>query len=182
MAIHPRYAEAILDGRKGVEFRKRPLADDVTTVIIYATAPVQRIVGEFSVDRVVISSPSDLWVAAGAVGCIDFEAYRAYYDGHDRAAGIVVSRPRRYAVPVALAALDPAPAVPQSFCYLESRALSQVRAAGGSARTSHLTRLAHLLAAFLRAPQRTGAVAPVVPLPARREPEVSSAPRVAARG
>ncbi len=39
MSVHPRFAEAIMDGRKKIEFRKRPLADDVSVVWVYATAP-----------------------------------------------------------------------------------------------------------------------------------------------
>ena len=34
MSVHPRFAEAIMDGRKKVEFRKRRLADDVMTALI----------------------------------------------------------------------------------------------------------------------------------------------------
>ena len=48
MSIHPRYAEAILSGQKRVEFRKRRLAPDVTTVLVYATQPVGVLVGRLS--------------------------------------------------------------------------------------------------------------------------------------
>ncbi len=41
MSIHPQYANAIVEGTKRVEFRKRPLARNVTHVIVYATAPVK---------------------------------------------------------------------------------------------------------------------------------------------
>ena len=40
MSIRPQFAAAILDGSKRVEFRKRPLAADIGTVVIYATKPV----------------------------------------------------------------------------------------------------------------------------------------------
>ena len=49
MSIHPGYAEAILSGRERAEFRKRPLAEDVRTVLIYATAPVSAMSGWFTV-------------------------------------------------------------------------------------------------------------------------------------
>ena len=50
MSIHPRYAHAILEGRKTVEFRKRPLAEDVTHVVIYSTVPDRAVIGYFTVD------------------------------------------------------------------------------------------------------------------------------------
>ena len=39
MAIQPGYAEAILAGVKTVEFRKRALAPDIETVLVYETSP-----------------------------------------------------------------------------------------------------------------------------------------------
>src|SRR5690606_16414773 len=41
MSIRPEYAERILAGTKRIEFRKRPLASDITDVIVYATTPVR---------------------------------------------------------------------------------------------------------------------------------------------
>src|SRR4051794_20475199 len=95
MAIHPGYAEAILAGQKLVEFRKRPLADDVASVVIYATSPVQRIVGEFSVERIVAGSPADVWHQFGGVGCIDEDSYNRYYSGSTTAYAIVIKEIRR---------------------------------------------------------------------------------------
>ena len=61
MSIHPRYADAILDGTKVVEFRKRALAGDISTVLVYATAPVRRLVGTFQLSATLTASPRDLW-------------------------------------------------------------------------------------------------------------------------
>lgn len=47
ISIRPRYAHAILDGRKTVEFRKRRLAEDVTHVVIYSTRPDRAVIGFF---------------------------------------------------------------------------------------------------------------------------------------
>ncbi len=51
MSIHQRWAEAIVDGRKRVEFRKRRLAEDIRTVLIYATAPTSQVIGQFTIDE-----------------------------------------------------------------------------------------------------------------------------------
>ncbi len=134
MAIHPTFANAILDGRKRVEFRKRALAPDVSTVVVYATAPVKYIIGEFDLDGTVSSTPDDVWAAVGDAGCIDHDSYAAYYAGSRLAVGILISAARRYAVPVALADLDPEPAVPQSFAYLPAAQLLRIQRRAGAGR------------------------------------------------
>lgn len=165
MAIHPRYAEAILDGCKHVEFRKRPLASDVRTVVIYATAPVKRVVGEFTVDRIVIASPEALWEVAGSVGGIDKPSYYGYYAASDTAIGILVGVARRYPFGLPLHALNPEPAVPQSFAYLPADQFAQLRELVGVDSRPILARLAAGLAAVLRAAMPRHAMPPVIPLP-----------------
>ncbi|GAA2420127.1 hypothetical protein GCM10009856_32440 [Mycolicibacterium llatzerense] len=81
LSIHPQFAEAIMDGRKLVEFRKRPLANDVTIVWVYATAPVQRVIGYFEVDRTVTAAPHVLWRRFSKVGCIERIALRSLLRG-----------------------------------------------------------------------------------------------------
>jgi predicted transcriptional regulator len=118
MAIHERYADAIMNGVKRVEFRKRRLADDIETVWVYATAPVSKVVGRFSVDDIVQGSPEDIWDRFGAVGVIERDAFFLYYAGSDTAVAIVVADAQRLPEPVGLHELEPRPAVPQSFAYL----------------------------------------------------------------
>jgi predicted transcriptional regulator len=117
MAIHPRYADAILSGEKLVEFRKRKLADDITTVLIYATAPVQRVVGEFSIKETVIDKPASIWATFGGVGIIDESNFDDYYASSTQAVALVVDQAYRYARPQTLDELE-ASSIPQSFYYV----------------------------------------------------------------
>jgi predicted transcriptional regulator len=126
MAIQPPYAHAILTGVKTVEFRKRPLASDVDTVLIYETAPTQRVVGMFTIADTVRLTPSGLWRRFGSVGSIARPDFMNYYAAHERAVGLVVGSVVRFAVPVALGDLPPRPAVPQSFSYLPAGVLTQI--------------------------------------------------------
>src|SRR5690606_10028124 len=75
MSIRPPYAAAILDGTKLVEFRKRRLASDIDTVVIYMTSPVMAVVGHFTVTEQVTGSPSELWARFEEVAGIDADAY-----------------------------------------------------------------------------------------------------------
>jgi predicted transcriptional regulator len=117
MAIHPRYADAILEGEKLVEFRKRKLADDITTVLIYATAPVQKIVGEFSIKRTVVDEPSSIWATFGEVGVIDESSFDEYYASSTHAVAFLVDEALRYKRPRALSDVQ-GNSIPQSFYYV----------------------------------------------------------------
>jgi predicted transcriptional regulator len=128
MAIQPQYSQAILAGEKTVEFRKRALAPDVDTVLIYETAPTQQVVGIFKVDDTVRLAPSSLWRRFGSVGSITRPDFMNYYDTNRTAVGLVVGTVVRLAVPVSLSELRPRPAVPQSFSYLPAAVLDQIDA------------------------------------------------------
>lgn len=118
MAIHPRFANAIIDGTKRVEFRKRRLASDISTVLIYATAPISRIIGRFTVDEIVEDVPASIWERFGDAGVIERDAFFRYYDEAAAAVAIVVAHAERFDEPLALDELDDQPAVPQSFAYV----------------------------------------------------------------
>lgn len=123
MSIHPEYADAILRGTKRVEFRKRPLAADVTTVVIYATAPLRRVVGTFDIERSVIATPATLWRRFSSVGGIAKAEFFAYYHDTDHAVGLVIRRTTRLKEGVTLADLRPGLPPPQSFLYLPGSTL-----------------------------------------------------------
>lgn len=118
MSVHPRYADAIMDGRKKVEFRKRPFASDVAVVWVYATAPIQRIIGCFEVDTMVIAAPRDLWRQFAKVGCIEHADFNRYYAGRVVGAGIRIGNVTRLEVPVLIRELLPSGVPPQSYAYV----------------------------------------------------------------
>lgn len=129
MAIQPPFAQAILTGAKTVEFRKRPLADDVHTVLIYETAPTQRVVGLFRIADTVRMYPNLLWDRYGAVGAIPEEDFAEYFARHETGVGLLVECAVRFVRPLELSELQPSPAVPQSFSYVSADVLAQVLAA-----------------------------------------------------
>ncbi len=79
MSIHPSYAEAILRGEKRVEFRKRPVAEDVTHVVVYATLPVGAIIGAFTVAGQETSTPNTLWQTFGEAAGIRHHKFMEYF-------------------------------------------------------------------------------------------------------
>ena len=118
MSIRPEFAEAILSGEKVVEFRKRPVADDVSHVLIYATMPVGSLVGWFAVRGQTTMSPKGLWSTFRAVGGISKSRFFEYYDQREHGTGILVDTAARFPEPVPLTELGTSLRPPQSFQYL----------------------------------------------------------------
>lgn len=119
LSIHPRHAEAILRGEKLVELRRKAVAGDVAQVLIYATAPVQAIVGWFDVEGVEVDSKTGIWDAHGAVAGVTRQEFRDYFDGAERAFAILVGHTQRLDPALSLDQIPGVRRPPQSFQYLD---------------------------------------------------------------
>ncbi|MDO7868166.1 ASCH domain-containing protein [Nocardioides jiangxiensis] len=135
-SIHPRYADAILSGTKKVEFRRQGLPADVTHVVIYATAPVQRVVGAFAIEGIDRVAPTAAWSRYSDVGGIEEDPFFDYYDGAEAAFVIRVRDVTRFDAPVALADIEDGLRPPQSYMYLTDERLSRTLALGSGAHTA----------------------------------------------
>ena len=126
MSIHPKYAEAILNGSKRVEFRKRRLPDDIDRVVIYATSPVKAVLGEFMVWEQVTGTPHALWRRFDGNGAgITRAELEAYYFAEPssempRGTAIVIASPITYDEPRPLADYG-INRPPQSWQYLTEK-------------------------------------------------------------
>ncbi|GAA2872098.1 hypothetical protein [Paenarthrobacter ilicis] len=118
MSIRPEFADAILSGDKSVEFRKRPVAADVSHVLIYATLPVGSLLGWFEVSRQSTTSPRDLWNQFRNVGGISKDRFFDYYTHKKLRTGIVVGSAKKFDEPQPLTKLGETVRPPQSFQYL----------------------------------------------------------------
>lgn len=118
MSIRPEFANAILMGKKTVEFRKRRVADDVSHVLIYATMPVGCLIGWFSVARQDTQSPVQLWGKFRSGAGISKQGFFEYFGDRTVGTGIVVGSSAQFRTPVALTALSAVQRPPQSFQYL----------------------------------------------------------------
>jgi len=126
LPIHPRFAAAILNRDKTVEFRKTKFNAEVKYVVMYCTAPVKRLVGHFEVQMVREGSPSQLWRRFGKLGCIGYGDYCEYFNGAPRGYAIAIGRVFRYAKPQPLARICRTKAPPQGFRYLPDAALARL--------------------------------------------------------
>jgi len=120
MSIFPEFAEKILNGTKQIEFRKRKLAPDVDFVLLYATCPVARLVGYFTITGYDVDHPEALWQRHQAHAGIDYQRYSNYYAGVSQAVGIRFANPTKLEQEFTLDQISPYSKPPQSFMYIEA--------------------------------------------------------------
>lgn len=120
LSIKPEYAEKILQGEKRFEFRKSIFRNsEVKTVVIYATMPVGKVIGEFDFDEVLSDNPKEIWSLTSKFSGITKKFFNEYFDGRKLAHAIKVAAVRRYETPQSLKEYIPSGSAPQSFCYIK---------------------------------------------------------------
>lgn len=124
MSIHPKYAEKIFSGNKQVELRRsRPAFSPGTIVLVYSTAPVQKIEGFFIVSDIIEDDPDGLWNDYAELCGVTEQEYDAYFSGALRSYGLLVSKAFRFSNPIPLHKLQkmyPSFSPPQSYQYLRA--------------------------------------------------------------
>lgn len=103
LSIKPEFAEKILSKEKRYEFRKTRFSDPsaVEFVLMYASAPVQRIVGTFTFNNIIEESPEQLWTDYGSVSGMDKKSrFMDYFSGTDPGYAIEINDPRKLSSPI----------------------------------------------------------------------------------
>jgi predicted transcriptional regulator len=119
LSVKPTFADAILAGTKTFEFRRMPFRrEDVETVVLYASSPVCKVVGEFTVDEILTLDLDALWETTCDGGGIDRAYFDEYFEGRSTGHALKVKSARRYRQPLCLDQNFGIRHPPQSFCYL----------------------------------------------------------------
>lgn len=91
MSIKPRYANLIFNGSKAVELRRTAVnikPGDI--VIVYASAPVKAVIGQFQVDKVRMDTLDEIWSRVECYACVSKEEYDSYFEGAKYATAIYI--------------------------------------------------------------------------------------------
>lgn len=135
LSLKPRFANAILDGTKTVELRRiRPRIEIPTEALLYASSPISAFVGTCHVVDVLDYTPNGLWRLRGVESSVSYADFCDYFDGCERAFGLVLTNPERLSTRVSLRDVRVAwngfqP--PQSFRYLSRSRSDEVIALAG---------------------------------------------------
>ena len=91
LSIRPIFCKMIFSGQKKYEYRKRVFKHiDIDKVYIYATKPICRIVGYFTIDEVIEDKKSYMWEKTHKDGGISKEFFDAYFKNCDMAHAIKI--------------------------------------------------------------------------------------------
>jgi predicted transcriptional regulator len=119
LSIRPHHAEAILSGLKRVEFRRIWSSYEIAVLVLYSSAPEQKLVGLVYIEQVTKASAEGLWkIGCTYGGGLAQEELQSYLDGRAEAFGIILGNRRRAAKPVDPKVIYPNFVPPQSFRHL----------------------------------------------------------------
>ncbi|MCF8131408.1 MAG: hypothetical protein K9N10_23110 [Deltaproteobacteria bacterium] len=118
LSIKPEFAERIFDGSKRYEFRRAIFKNpDIKIVVVYASSPVQLVIGEFEIETILSDAPENLWEKTQEFSGISEEFFFNYFSERTVGFAIKVKKARRYRRPRCLRkSYNVSP--PQSFCYV----------------------------------------------------------------
>ena len=124
ISLKPRYADLILTGKKSVELRSRIVRlKPGTTIWIYSTRPVGRIVGFAEVKSVVHGEPTLIWRRFKKKICIDEAEFNSYTEDRERVSAVTLTRVQELAEAPTLDGIRELTGTfhpPQFYAYLTS--------------------------------------------------------------
>lgn len=120
MSIYPKHIEEIFKGMKKFEFRRKIFKNkNVDTVIIYATVPIKKIVGEFKIKNIIYDTPENLWKLHHKNDEESYKDFLNYLKNLEKAYAIEITNIIKYSTPLEINDLLPnLKKMPQSFMYI----------------------------------------------------------------
>lgn len=127
LSIKPIYSDLIAAGEKRVEFRRSWASEEVGLIAIYASSPIQRIVGVVEVEEVVKASPTKLWSLSASRGRgLTKVTFKEYFDGKENGYAILLGKVHKLKNPLTPSAVVHNFSPPQSFRYLTATELKRL--------------------------------------------------------
>lgn len=118
LSINPQYADKIFSGEKIYEYRRNIFKNtDVKIVLVYATSPIKKIIGEFYIEKIVKDSPENLWELSPERTGIERDKFDKYFLGKKEGYAIKIGKMKKYHLFKELKDFGINQA-PQSFQYL----------------------------------------------------------------
>lgn len=117
LSIRPEYVARIFDGTKGFEYRRQLATKPINSILLYATYPIQQIVGEVEVTGTKSASPTVLWEQTKKTAGISRQKYREYFRGYKVANAYILGKVQKFATPKSISEFGISHA-PQSFAYV----------------------------------------------------------------
>ncbi len=118
LSIKPEFADKIFNGTKKYEFRRSIFKrKEVKTVVVYASSPVQKIIGEFEIETIINEELNRLWSLTKDYSGISEDYFFEYFNNKKDGFAIKIKRVKKYKTPMSIKD-DFNATPPQSFMYL----------------------------------------------------------------
>jgi predicted transcriptional regulator len=120
LSIKPEFASRIFNGSKKYEYRRIIFKRrDVETIVVYASDPIKRVIGEFDIGEILHRKPDQLWTQTCNHAGITRARFMDYFGNREKGYAIEVRKTRKYRSPLSLNDLKLS-YPPQSFMYLHT--------------------------------------------------------------
>ncbi|MBT4512924.1 MAG: ASCH domain-containing protein [Chloroflexi bacterium] len=119
LSIKPEFANRIFSGEKRYEYRRAIFRrKDVKVVVVYASSPVCRVIGEFEITHIHEGTPDSIWQNTADYSGISRDRYRSYFSDKELGYAIEIGQHTLYSEPRNLQDAFGISRPPQSFAYL----------------------------------------------------------------
>lgn len=120
LSVKPTFVHEIMTGKKLYEFRKQVFKHtEVKTVVIYASSPVCKVIGQFEIGNIIKDTPVNVWEKTKLHSGISESFYFRYFENRDIAYAIEITNIIAYPKPLSLQDFRDGIRPPQSFCYID---------------------------------------------------------------
>lgn len=121
LSIKPKYVEKILNGTKKYEYRKKIFKNrNVNTIIIYATKPIGKVVGEFYIKDIIEDNPTVIWNLTNEYSGISKDSFDDYFQNVQEGFAIEIDSFVKYKKGLNLNEVSKeVKNAPQSFVYIQ---------------------------------------------------------------
>ncbi len=119
LSIKPEFANKIFEGDKKFEFRRSIFKNKtVSKVIVYASSPISKVIGEFEIGDILFNDLDSLWKETKEFSGISEDYFFDYFIGKKNGFALEVKKAKRYKKELCIReSFGKVP--PQSFAYLE---------------------------------------------------------------
>jgi len=120
LSIKPDFAEKIFADEKDYEFRRVIFAQkNVTTVVVYASSPVQKVIGHFEIEEILQENIAQLWRETRHAAGVAKSCFERYFAGKKTGYALKIKSRKRYKTEKCLRKDFHIQYPPQSFRYLD---------------------------------------------------------------
>ncbi len=127
ISIKPEFALRIIEGEKTIELRRRFPINEIKggIAIIYASSPIQKIIGYVVISEVEKLPISLIWATYSKQACVKKRFFNKYFKGLEEGFAIKLSKPVKLACPFDIKQLETTYkfSAPQSYRYAPAEIL-----------------------------------------------------------